>query len=220
MHASAAATLDADTQADTVSPEASDALLVELVRQGDPDAYGPLVARYEAKLRRIAWRFLHDHALAEDAAQDAFLKAYRQLGDFDASRRFGPWLFRIAVNLCLDLLRKQKRRGRPMRWESAGDPADPGPAVSAEIERDELRRQVRRVVDGLPLKYRTVLVLRDLEGFTCSEVAAIVHSPEATVRWRLSRARQLFRQRWEQCSGEHEEPRLGEPDAEPLDGSR
>ena len=184
---------------------ASDARLVELVRQGNPDAYRPLVERYGRKVMRIALRFVHDNGLAEDIAQEVFLRAYRQLGDFDTSKRFAPWLMRITVNLCVDKLRSRRRRGRLVSWGSRGEPPDQAADPSDHVQRDELRRQVRQVVGQLPLKYRTVLVLRDLEGFSCSEVAAIVRRPEATVRWRLSRARQMFRRRWEQQNADVDE---------------
>src|SRR5574338_65610 len=89
---------------------ASDARLVEEARGGDRDAFGDLVVRYERRLIRVIMRFVPDQELARDLAQETFLRVYERLDQFDPSRRFGPWLFRIGVNLALDYLRKRRRR--------------------------------------------------------------------------------------------------------------
>ena len=90
----------------------NDARLVEEARQGEQAAFGELVNRYERRLMRVIKRFIRDDELARDLAQETFLRVYEKLDMFDPSRRFGPWLFRIGVNLTLDFLRKRKRRGR------------------------------------------------------------------------------------------------------------
>lgn len=174
----------------------SDARLVESARRGDQAAYGELVLRYEQRLIRVIDRFVHNRETAEDLAQETFLKVYDRLGQFDSSRRFGPWLFRIGVNLTLDYLRRKKRRGRwPLftdRWkEKAPDPpqADPRKVL-------DLQQEVQKVLQMIPEKYRTVLVLRDLENFSTSEIAAILHRKEATIRWRLAEARHRFQYYW------------------------
>ena len=175
---------------------ASDARLVQEVRDGRTASFGELVRRYERKAMRIAYRFVSNWATAEDVVQDAFLKAYDNLESFDASRRFGPWLFRIVVNQSLDALRRAKHhREEPCAsldkgWVAAGDDPD------ARLRQQDLHRQVHEVIAEIPTKYRTVLILRDLEGFSCSEIAAIVKRREATVRWRLSQARETFRRLW------------------------
>ena len=172
----------------------SEARLVEQVRQGDNQAYGVLVRRYERRVLRVIRRFISDRDTAEDLAQDAFLKAFERLHQFDASRRFGPWLFRIAVNGTLDHLRRRKRRG----WlgffgarETAFDPGSPDPRPAQETA-----AAVRFAIEQLPEKYRTVLVLRDLENFSTSEIAAVLGRKEATIRWRLAEARTRFRDVW------------------------
>ena len=91
---------------------ASDAWLVEQARRGDRDAFGELALRYERRLMRVLLRFVHDVELAQDLAQETFLRVWERLDQFDTSRRFGPWLFRIGVNLTMDFLRRRKRRGR------------------------------------------------------------------------------------------------------------
>jgi RNA polymerase sigma-70 factor (ECF subfamily) len=179
--------------------EAGDARLVERARDGDDEAFAALVHRYERKLIRVLQRLIHDEELARDLAQETFWKVYNRLDRFDTARRFGPWLFRVGVNLGLDQLR---RRDAPpatsLDQARAGDGGapldvpDPDPRLQAE-----LAQEVRFVLDRLPVAYRTILILRDLEGFSSAEVATIVNRREATVRWRLAKARDQFRRCWE-----------------------
>jgi len=184
----------------TVSPgarsKASDARLVEDARHGDKDAFGELVTRYEQRLVRVISRFITDPELARDLAQETFLRAYERLETFDPAKRFAPWLFRIGVNLSLDYLRKRKRRGRWSLFSEAPrgtvtEPASPDPRTNRD-----LRHEVQAVLEMLPEKYRSVLVLRDLENFSTSEIAAIMDRKEATIRWRLAEARERFQRLW------------------------
>lgn len=189
-----------------VGAEVGDARLVELARAGDDRAFGTLVARYERKLIRVLARLVHDDEHARDLAQETFWKVYNRLDRFDTARRFGPWLFRIGVNIGLDFLRRQAAQGsaisldRPTfttRKSRAQDPRpldlQPDPTLRAE-----LAQEVQFLLERVPILYRTILVLRDLEGFSSAEVAAIVGRREATVRWRLAKARDMFRELWEQ----------------------
>ena len=181
--------------------EAGDARLVERAREGDDEAFAALVARYEAKLLRVLTRLVHDHELARDLAQETLWRVYNRLDRFDTGRRFGPWLFRVAVNLGVDQLR---RRDSPPMVPLPVDGIDGlGDAIAAEIAdpdprpREDLAQEVRHILEQIPLNYRTILILRDLEGFSSAEVAAVVGRREATVRWRLSKAREQFRRLWE-----------------------
>ena len=113
----------------------SDARLVEECRRGDQSAFGELVIRYERRLLRVIGRFIRDADIAEDLAQETFLRVYERLDQYDASRRFGPWLFRIGVNLTLDYLRKKKRRGFTALFTDRStdrwfDPGIPDPATA------------------------------------------------------------------------------------------
>lgn len=177
--------------------EVGDARLVEQARSGDDEAFGTLVVRYERKLIRVLARLVQDEELARDLAQETFWKVYTRLDRFDTSRRFGPWLFRVGVNLGLDQLRRLSPSpasiDRPCvdGW-NASDLPDADPRI-----REELAQEVRFVLDRLPVDYRSVLILRDLEGFSSAEVASIVGRQEATVRWRLAKAREMFRRHWE-----------------------
>ncbi|MCA9073262.1 MAG: RNA polymerase sigma factor, partial [Planctomycetaceae bacterium] len=123
-------------------------------------------------------------------------RTYRRLDQFDSSRRFGPWLFRIGVNLTLDHLRKRKRRLRWNLFSDASGDTQPDPLTPDPRKELDLSQEVRAVMDQLPEKYRSVLVLRDLENFTNSEIAAILNRKEATIRWRLAEARKQFKTLW------------------------
>src|SRR4051812_24467802 len=147
--------------------DAGDARLVERVRSGDDRAFAALVVRYERKLIRVLVRLVHDEELARDLAQETFWKVYNRLDRFDTSRRFGPWLFRVGVNLGLDWLRRREAPAatsidRPSSEGSrAYDLPDPDPRIHAELV-----QEVQHVLERIPVTYRTILVLRDLEGFS------------------------------------------------------
>ncbi len=177
---------------------ATDARVVEEVRRGNREAYGVLVTRYEKKLQRVLRRLVRDPEQSRDLAQETFLKVYQHLDQFDTSRRFGPWLFRVGVNLAVDWLRRRKPTVRLSQLaredENLMEVIDPDPRPRIELE-----QEVQHVLREIPLNYRTVLVL---EGFSCSEVAAIEGRREATIRWRLSRAREMFRKIWERRQGD------------------
>jgi RNA polymerase sigma-70 factor, ECF subfamily len=178
----------------------NDAWLVELARHGDHQAFAVLVGRYERKLIRVLTRLVQEPEQALDLAQETFWRVYSTLDRFDTGRRFGPWLFRVGVNLGLDWLRHRKtelalatsidRGGTD--GQSVFELTDPDPRSQLE-----LAQEVQFTLSLMPVSYRTILVLRDLEGFSASEIAAIMGRREATVRWRLSQAREKFREIWE-----------------------
>jgi RNA polymerase sigma-70 factor (ECF subfamily) len=178
----------------------NDAWLVEHARHGDHQAFAVLVRRYERKLIRVLMRLVREPEQARDLAQETFYRVYTRLDRFDTARRFGPWLFRVGVNLGLDWLRSTRSSPPPAasidRTDANGQATfelpDPDPRI-----RSELAQEVQFVLGLMPVSYRTILVLRDLEGFSSSEVAAIVGRREATVRWRLAKAREKFREIWQ-----------------------
>jgi RNA polymerase sigma-70 factor (ECF subfamily) len=174
----------------------NEARLVDEARRGDRSAFGELVVRYERRVLRVILQFVRDRDLADDLAQETFLRAYQRLAQFDPSRRFGPWLFRIGVNLTLDHLRRRKRRGWWSLFSESPGERPPDPETVDPREALDLSQEVQRVLEQLPETYRTVLVLRDLENFSTSEIAAILSRKEATVRWRLAEARSRFQQLW------------------------
>lgn len=187
-----------DFDVDSSSRGYSDARLVDACRRGDEAAFTELVQRYERRLMRVIGRFIRDADIIEDLAQETFLRVYERLDQYDASRRFGPWLFRIGVNLTLDFLRRRRRRGLASLFTDWSRDHWPDPAVADPRQQIDLHQEVRTVIDEIPEKYRTVLVLRDLENFSTSEIAAILNRKEATIRWRLAEARNRFQTLWQQ----------------------
>jgi len=156
--------------------ETDDATFVQRARAGDQDAFRELVERHGERLFRLAWRITGDERSAEDAVQEAFLRAYRSLDRFDDRSQFGTWLHRIAVNAALEIMRKQEKHRPHLESpldgpDGAGDPLpspDPGPdriALSQEVE-----RAVRSGLAGLSALERTAFVLRHFEGRSIAEI--------------------------------------------------
>ena len=188
-----------------IDDQCSDSVLVERVRQGDRAAFGQLVRQYEKRLLRTIYRIVGNSETTEDLTQEAFLKAYDRLESFDNSKRFGPWLFQIGVNGAIDWLRKHRKHpmvglGDLATRDSNFDVPDADPRPAAD-----LAQEVQHVLDQVPHDYRTVLVMRDLQGFACSEVASMIGRREPTVRWRLLKARQMFRSIWEKREAKGDE---------------
>jgi RNA polymerase sigma-70 factor (ECF subfamily) len=179
----------------------SDARLVEDARRGNRDAFGTLVQRYERRLVRVILRFVSDVELAKDLAQETFLRAFVRFDQFDPSRRFGPWLFRIGVNLTFDFLRRRRRRGKLALFTDYWSSGNSDPQVADPRGDLDTRQEVELVLTQVPEKYRTVLILRDMENFSTSEIAAILNRKEATIRWRLAEARNMFQRLWTKRQG-------------------
>lgn len=188
---------DSDVSAsEEVASASHEARLVDEARRGDQSAFGELVNRYERRLIRVILQFVKSQELAEDLAQESFLKAYQRLSQFDPARRFGPWLFRIGVNQTLDYLRRRKRRGWWLLFSERGTERDPDPAVRDPRQQLDLEQEVALILDKIPENYRIVLMLRELQNFSTSEIATILERKEATIRWRLAEARTMFHDLW------------------------
>lgn len=161
-------------------------LAVLRVRDGDREAFGDLVALAETRVLRLAWHMLGDRDQARDAAQEAFLRAFKSLSHFRLGESFPAWIARITVNVCLDHLR---RRGPvPVDLSEAQLPAEAGNPSEALL-RKERRHLVRRALDGLTPRERAALVLRDLEGHATDEVARLLGVKAGTVRCQAAQAR-------------------------------
>jgi len=175
--------------------EASDQLLVQRTRGGDVNAFGELVQRYQTSVFSVCYRLLGDSAEAEDLAQEAFLRAFRRLGSFDETRPFGPWIRRVAANLCLNVL--QQRRPPPTELDDEVDevPGDPEEMPELAGDRAELAQRVRAGLLRLPDPYRSVIELRHYHDMSYHEMAAALGIGVGDVRTRLFRARRLMA-RW------------------------
>jgi RNA polymerase sigma-70 factor, ECF subfamily len=184
------------SESDELGGAIQESRLVEEARRGNRRAFGDLVMRYERRLIRVILQFVKSQELAEDLAQETFLKAYQRLDQFDPARRFGPWLFRIGVNQTLDYIRRRKRRGWWLLFTDRGTDKQPDPPTADPRQALDLQQEVETVLEKIPENYRVVLMLRDLQNFSTSEIASMLGRKEATIRWRLAEARKLFHDIW------------------------
>ena len=161
-----------------------DETLVQRCLSGDTEAFGELVSRYERPLFNVALRMLRDREEARDATQNAFVKAWQHLDQFDQNRRFFSWLYRIAVNESLN--RATRRKPAESLDENLVDRGD-SPAERAEI--GEQSALIERAVDELSGTYREVIVLRHWLDLSYDEIADALHVPAKTVKSRLFSAR-------------------------------
>ena len=159
--------------------------------------------RHNTRLFRAARAILKDDAEAEDALQDAYLEAYRHIGEFRGDSQLSTWLTRIVITRALMRLRKEKRHRNVVSIDSRETPD--GDRLEADVQdesaeppvetvwRGELRKVIEARIDDLPLPFRTVFVLREIEDMTAAETAEALGIPEATVRSRHFRARAMLR---------------------------
>ncbi|MCC7292672.1 MAG: sigma-70 family RNA polymerase sigma factor [Phycisphaerales bacterium] len=180
----------------------SDIDLIRKVQGGEASSFGLLVTRYQDRVHNTCWRICGNTEDARDLTQEAFLNAFRRLGDFRLDSRFYTWLFRIAVNLAISHRRKMKHRAAiPLDGRSGGDGEDHA-ALGASIEdrqeaapdeavaQGELRQRLAAGLRMLDEDHRAVVVLRDIEGLDYARIAEILDVPVGTVRSRLHRGRQ------------------------------
>lgn len=177
-----------------------DQQLVERAQRGDKHAFELLVAKYQRRLGRLISRFVRNAAEAEDVTQDAFIKAYRALPAFRGDSAFYTWLYRIGINTAKNYLVAQGRRAptsTPFDAEEAEDFEDA--ALLHEVatpENELMSKQVVEVVNSslqeLPDDLRTALTLREIEGLSYEEIAAVMDCPIGTVRSRIFRAREAI----------------------------
>lgn len=181
-----------------VKPE--DQALIDECLDGHPDAFGELVLRYQDRLYNTLVGVLGSPHDARDVAQDAFVHAFRKLSTFRGQSAFYSWLFRIAMNAAISRKRKTKRIKGSLdaARENAGfEVEDESREARPDhpLELDEQRGQVRRALDQLSEEYRTVLVLKEIDGMKYEQIAEVVGCPIGTVRSRIHRARSELREK-------------------------
>jgi RNA polymerase sigma-70 factor (ECF subfamily) len=182
-----------------VIDSAEDSRLIQDCLKGSSDANAALVRKYQDRLYNTVLRVTGHAEDARDLVQDAFVQAYRALDRFQGDSAFYTWLYRIAVNTAIS----HKRRYRAMasiEGNTRGasfDPADDAVQSdpSGRMEQDDRDRQVREAIDGLPFEYRTVLVMKEIDGHKYETIAHMLNCPIGTVRSRLHRARLELRDR-------------------------
>jgi len=181
----------------------SDHALLEATRAGDEDAFAELVGRYRNQITSYIYRMTNDYEEAVDLAQETFVRLYRAAGRYQTTHAFSTYLYRIATNLAISELRKRKRRRlvsltgllNPGDGGEAVDfnPADERPLQDVNLVETERREAISRAIGTLPEKYRAPLVLRDVQGKSYDEIAAILATSEGTVKSRINRARNFLR---------------------------
>jgi RNA polymerase sigma-70 factor, ECF subfamily len=192
-----------DLHTDAVEPDTDESTLLERLRAGDEGAYEELVRTNTGRMLAVARRLLPSEEDARDVVQEAFLSAFRSLPKFAGGSRLSTWLHRIVVNAAL--MRLRTRRRKPEESLDALLPAFLEDGHHAEsfsgwsepadraLERSEIKQLVRAQVERLPETYRTVLLLRDIEGMEIDDVAAALGLTSNAVKMRLHRGRQALR---------------------------
>lgn len=190
------------TRASESEGGSSDKEAIERVLSGEGDAFRVLVERYQGRAYGLALRVLRDEEAARDAVQEAFVKAYSNLGKFEGRSSFFTWFYRLVMNQCLDAKRRDKA-DRHVEYEEGGlvelqleaseitvpEVSGVSFAPAATLMRKELREQIGRAIEQLPDDARETLVLREVEGLSYKEIAEAQGIPKGTVMSRLHYAR-------------------------------
>ncbi len=175
--------------------------LVRRAQTGEEQAFALLVRRHEQRAWRVARNLVASDDDAQDLAQEAFVRVFKNLASFDFQYPFTTWLYRIVTNLAIDHLRRRRPATSTSAFDSEDGDWDLADAnmgqPSQGLEQGEVATEVRDVLASLAPHFQSVLVLRELEGLPCTEIAKIVGATHVTVRWRLHRGRKLFQEEWE-----------------------
>jgi len=169
--------------------------LLAKLKDGDRDAFNILVEAYQQKVINLAYGMLSSQEDAYDAAQETFIRIYKNIGEFKGASSLSTWIYRICTNICNDMLRKRSKvRGTiSLDAEDEDNPvhrlADDTPTPEQAVELSERQAAVRRAIAELSEEYRSVILLFDIEGLSYDEISAILNCPIGTIKSRLSRAR-------------------------------
>jgi len=202
---------------DIMGPEASEGLrtivadgklsdheLIEAAKNGDEDAFAEIVARYRNPITNFLYRFLNDYDEAVDLAQETFVRVYFAMDRYHTQFAFSTYIYRIATNLAISESRKRKRRkllSLTGLFQTEDDsqvefqPVDSRSLPDADLIEDEQSQTISRAIAALPEKYRVPIILRDVEGRSYDEIAAIMKLGLVTTRSRISRARALLKEK-------------------------
>jgi RNA polymerase sigma-70 factor, ECF subfamily len=182
---------------------ATDHALLEGTLAGDEDAFAELVGRYRNQITSYIYRMVNDYDTAVDLSQETFLRVYRAAARYQTTHAFSTYIYRIATNVAISELRKRKRRRlvslTGLLTSPDGEelmdfqPADDKPLQDIALIDAEKQAVIKRAISTLPDRYRAPLVLRDVEGKSYDEIAAILQTSEGTVKSRINRARNFLR---------------------------
>lgn len=177
-----------------------DARLAELAGNGDRIAFAELVELYKDKIFHLAYRMLNNKHEAEDAVQETFLRVYTNLHKYDTNQKFSTWIFRIGTNLCIDKLRKRKNTYSLDAEMPDGEGNDYYSLMPADEETpekqvivSETQQQIRKAIDRLPEKYKSVVILRYLQDLSLQEIGEVLDMPVTTVKTRVHRGREYLK---------------------------
>ncbi|MFH1713078.1 MAG: RNA polymerase sigma factor [Candidatus Jacksonbacteria bacterium] len=172
----------------------TDEQIARLVQAGKIENFGELVKRYEAKMKRYAKKFLFAYEDAEDVVQEVFIKAYTNIQSFNSSKKFSPWLYRIAHNEFINAIKKRGKESLSFfNFDTLLPNITAKDNIKDEIDRQELRAVLNKCLDKIAPKYREPLVLYYFEGFSYKEIAGILRIPVSTVGIRLKRGKKLMK---------------------------
>lgn len=177
--------------------------LIEKSKNGDSQAFEELISSYQKKVLNLAYRMLGSVSDAEDAAQEIFIKVFRSLYSFNEQSAFSTWIYKVATNVCLDILRKRKRQnGGAMisinRYNSQDDEyelpiEDTAPSPYEEAQKKEAMRALGSALDLLSEEQRAVIVMRDINGLSYEEIADVMECSLGTIKSRINRSRLALR---------------------------
>jgi RNA polymerase sigma-70 factor (ECF subfamily) len=171
--------------------------LILRARRGEADAFGELVMRYQTGVFNVCYRVLNERREAEDLAQESFMRAYERLGTFDLERPFGPWIRRVAANLCLNHLSARPAESAELDEERD---ADDGQKPETAYEVRERSEQIRQALASLPPHYRLVVELRHYQDLSYDEISESMGIPLSDVKSHLFRARKLLAEKLQNAS--------------------
>jgi RNA polymerase sigma-70 factor (ECF subfamily) len=176
----------------------SDRALLDRTRRGEVEAYGEVVRRYQSSVFNVCYRLLGERREAEDLAQETFIRAYQRLNTFDLARPIGPWIRRVAANLCYNHLKRQEFP--QMRLDDEWDLVAANPLQNPEAVHDASWQAevVRSAIVQLPAAYRAVIELRHFQELSYAEIAAELNIPLSQVKSNLFRARKSLANRLSQ----------------------
>lgn len=172
--------------------------IIRLIQKGDSQLYGTLIDRYSSKVYSTAYSYTHNHEEARDLVQEILIKAFNSLATFKLEAKFSTWLYRIAVNSCIDWSRKRKNKTNilTLNFEEGNildTIPDEGENPEESLLREENKEAVRAAVDNLPEIYKTALILYYFEELQVQEISSILDCPKKTVETRLYRARSMLK---------------------------
>ena len=167
--------------------------LVRRAQAGDAEAFGALVTAHQTLVYNLAWRALGDAAEAEDAAQEAFVRAWLALPHFRGQARFGTWLYRIVTNLCCNRLPRLRRELAALGDGETPEVPDEQPGPEGALVAGEREAFLRQQIENLPESYRVLILLRFQQGMPYEEIATVLSLPLGTVKTGLHRARVRLR---------------------------